>query len=431
MEKMKRLFAIAVIWLGCAVAWVVLGATVLFRTEESSGDMQREVHGLWGPPGVQAPPSASFLERQVKEEVVLEQTGTGDPTKKTIQKESLVEVPVELDASNVDVSLALEHRRKGLMWFPTYLVSFRGEFTFENDSPAAQEVTVTFPLRSSEADRSGESGATFDAFTITDSKGKPVSFRIDGGQARFVDHFEKGAKKEYTISYRTRGTSSWRYALTQGTGRVENLRLVMHTNFADVDFPADSISPTRHGATPEGWQGEWEFQSLISTAPIGIDLPQLLNPGPLASKVTFFAPISLLFFFFVIAVLAQARGREMHPMHYFLLGCAFFAFHLLFAYLVDHLPLVKSFGIASAVSVFLVVSYARLFVGWQFALREMALAQLLYLVLFSATFFWSGFTGLAITVGAILTLFFVMQVTGRVQYGPKSGNLEPHAPLAD
>jgi hypothetical protein len=38
------------------------------------------------------------------------------------------------------------------------------------------------------------------------------------------------------------------------------------------------------------------------------------------------------------------------------------------------------------------------------------------LVLFSYTFFWEGFTGLAITIGAIVTLFFVMQVTGRTDF---------------
>ena len=75
-----------------------------------------------------------------------------------------------------------------------------------------------------------------------------------------------------------------------------------------------------------------------------------------------------------------------------------------------------SFVLASAVSVVLVVTYARLFVGWRFALVEMGLSQLLYLVLFSFTFFWEGFTGLAITVGAILTLFVIMQLTGRVSW---------------
>ena len=46
----------------------------------------------------------------------------------------------------------------------------------------------------------------------------------------------------------------------------------------------------------------------------------------------------------------------------------------------------------------------------------MLVAQLIYLVLFSHTFFWEGFTGLAVTIGAILTLFVVMQITGRVDW---------------
>jgi branched-subunit amino acid transport protein AzlD len=68
------------------------------------------------------------------------------------------------------------------------------------------------------------------------------------------------------------------------------------------------------------------------------------------------------------------------------------------------------------VSVALVVSYARLFAGWKFALREMGISQLLYLVLFSLTFLWTGFTGLSITVGAILSLFVMMQLTGRASW---------------
>jgi inner membrane protein involved in colicin E2 resistance len=140
------------------------------------------------------------------------------------------------------------------------------------------------------------------------------------------------------------------------------------------------------------------------------------NPGPLASKVTFFTPVALLVFFFVVAVSTTVQKRQMHPMHYLLLGCAFFAFHLLFAYLVDRLELVPSFVVASLVSAFLVISYARLFVGWRFALREMGISQLIYLVLSSYTFFWEGLTGLAITIGAVITLFVVMQITGKVNW---------------
>jgi len=78
-----------------------------------------------------------------------------------------------------------------------------------------------------------------------------------------------------------------------------------------------------------------------------------------------------------------------------------------------------AFAICSAVSVFLVVSYLRLVVGMRFATREAAIAQFIYLVAFSYAFFLKGFTGLAITIGSIVTLFVVMQATGRIRWKEK------------
>jgi hypothetical protein len=75
--------------------------------------------------------------------------------------------------------------------------------------------------------------------------------------------------------------------------------------------------------------------------------------------------------------------------------------------------------IASMVSVALVISYLRLVVGIRFAAIEAGTAQLIYLVLFSYAFFWKGFTGLSITMIAILTLFAVMQAPGRIRWSEK------------
>jgi hypothetical protein len=185
------------------------------------------------------------------------------------------------------------------------------------------------------------------------------------------------------------------------------------TDFNEVDFLPGTISPSSQEKSSGKWHGTWQFKTLVASSPIGLDLPQKINPGPLASRITFFAPVSLLFFFFVTAILATAGQKRLHPLHYFFFGCAFFAFHLLFSYLVDHVSIFPSFAIASLVSIALVVTYARLFVGWKFAAREMGVAQLIYLVLFSFSFFWTGFTGLAVTIGAILTLFVLMQIMGR------------------
>jgi hypothetical protein len=103
-------------------------------------------------------------------------------------------------------------------------------------------------------------------------------------------------------------------------------------------------------------------------------------------------------------------------MHYFFLAASFFAFHLLLAYLVDHISIHAAFVICSAVSIFLVVSYMRIVAGQRFAFVEVALTQLVYLVGFSYAFFFNGFTGLAVTIGAIVTLFIVMQMTARIDW---------------
>jgi hypothetical protein len=226
----------------------------------------------------------------------------------------------------------------------------------------------------------------------------------------------EGAAVEIGASYESRGLDEWRYVAADGVARLEDFDLELTTDFADIDYPSLTMSPSSRERAGTGWKLDWKFDRVITGHGIGMLMPARIQPGAMATALSFSAPISLLFFFFVVGILLAARRRSIHPVNYFLLACGFFAFHLLFAYTIDHLEVAPAFGLAAAVSVALVVSYARLFVGWRLALREVGVAQLLYLVLFSVSFFWSGFTGLAITVGAILTLFVIMQLTGRLEW---------------
>jgi inner membrane protein involved in colicin E2 resistance len=125
-------------------------------------------------------------------------------------------------------------------------------------------------------------------------------------------------------------------------------------------------------------------------------------------------------------IITTLRNIDLHPMNYFFLACSFFAFHLLLAYLVDHLSIHWAFAICSLMSIGLVISYLRLVVGIRFAAVEAGIAQFVYLVLFSYAFFFKGLTGLAITIGSILTLFVVMQMTGRIRWSEK---FAPRAPV--
>ena len=406
---MKRLIAIGFIWAACGAAWVILGTTIQFRTGESSAELMNEVHALWGPPLSLTAPTASWSRPKKVQETVTQYAPNGTPFTSTVERQADEQVPVPLVGTEADASLALEHRRKGLLWFPTYALDFRGKYSFEWTGDAPKELHLFFAIP--------QDNVGLDGFEVLGDDGKPIAYEITRTGAQWDVPFKPGERRSFQVAFRTRGTSTFRYELNGGgSGQIRDFKLALHTDFGEVDFPAGSMSPTRQVRQGGGWSGEWDFKSLISGANIGLDLPQRLNPGVVASRITFFAPVGLLFFFFVVTILALAERKNLHPLNYFFLASAFFAFHLLFAYLVDHVPLAPSFALASLTSIALVVTYARWFVGWKFSLREMGMAQLLYLVLFSFTFFWDGFTGLAITVGAILTLFAMMQVTGRLDW---------------
>jgi inner membrane protein involved in colicin E2 resistance len=199
----------------------------------------------------------------------------------------------------------------------------------------------------------------------------------------------------------------------------------MHTNFKGIDFPERTLSPTTKSETALGWDLKWTYKNLVSGYDIGMKMPEKLQPGPLAGKISLFAPVSLFFFFFLMFIITTVRGIDLHPMNYFFLAAAFFSFHLLLAYLVDHISIHLAFAICSLVSIFLVISYLRLVAGIRFAAVEAGLTQLVYLVFFSYAFFFKGFTGLAVTIGSIVTLFVVMQMTGRIKWEEKFAKFKP------
>src|SRR6185312_15897871 len=254
-------------------------------------------------------------------------------------------------------------------------------------------------------------------FTVDDV---PLTVSNEKSSASGTTKLAAGKSALLKVGYHSQGLNEWRYSFGSAEiSQVRDFTLNMKTNFKDIDFPDNTISPSQKHESSNGWELTWSYKNLLSGYQIAMVMPEKLQPGPLAGKISFFAPVSLFFFFFLMFIITTMRGIDLHPMNYFFLATAFFAFHLLLAYLVDHVSIHAAFAIASVVSVFLVVSYLRLVIGMQFASREAAIAQFVYLVLFSYAFFLKGFTGLAITIGSVTTLFVVMQVTGRIRWTDK------------
>jgi inner membrane protein involved in colicin E2 resistance len=414
----KRIIAITFIFICTSAAWVILGATIFSRTYDYGSVSSSRVASTWGTPQNQGPPAASFKTRIDKQ---LETVENGVKVVKKLTEESVTDLP--LQSSRIDIALDLQHRQKGLLWYSTYKVAFSGVYEFRN--PSDKEQTVDFKLRFP------TSQAIYDNLTFA-VDGNPVAITNESNAAIGSVKVAAGKTAQLAVGYSSQGLNEWRYSFGGGeVSQVRDFRLRMKTNFKDIDFPDNTLSPSDKTETSNGWDLNWSYKSLLSGYQIAMVMPEKLQPGPLAGRISFFAPVSLFFFFFLMLIITTMRGIDLHPMNYFFLAAAFFSFHLLLAYLVDHVSIHVAFGIASAVSVFLVVSYLRLVIGIRFASREAALAQFIYLVMFSYAFFLKGFTGLAITIGSVLTLFVVMQVTGRVRWAEKFTIKSAEEPITD
>ena len=408
----KRITAIIFIFVCTTFAWAILGATIFQRTYDLGSASESRVASTWGAPQNQAPPTASFEELVPKKEV---STENGKKIERVTQEKVTTGLPLE--SSHLNVDLNLEHRQKGLLWYSTYKVGFDGAYSFRNASDKDQTVTFTLNFPTAQA--------IYDdlVFTVDDV---PVTLKNEKNSASGTARVAAGKTATLKVGYKSQGLNDWRYSFgSSDVAQVRDFSLQMTTNFKDIDFPDNTLSPTEKHETANGWDLNWNYKNLVSGYQIAMTMPEKLQPGPLAGRISFFAPVSLFFFFFLMLIITTLRGIELHPMNYFFLAAAFFSFHLLLAYLVDHVSIHLAFGICSAVSIFLVVSYLRLVVGTRFATREAALAQFIYLVAFSYAFFLKGFTGLAITIGSIITLFVVMQATGRIRWKEKFAAQHP------
>ena len=397
----RTVIALIFIFICTTIGWAILGSTIMARTYSANRGLSDRVESSWGSPQTQTPPTATtdgVVPKKVQETV------NGQTVDRVIEEPVVARLPLE--RSRIRVDLDLEQRQKGLLWFATYRVRFRGDYTFRNDSSFERTtLTLKFPAPQALYD---------DLVFRIDGRVVPTT-AADGAVAATVIVPPGGAVRLET-GYRSQGMTTWHYAFSDNVAQVRDFALTMGTDFDAIDFPQGTLSPSIKQKTKNGWLLTWKYNNLVTGYGIGMELPQKLQPGPLAGRISFFAPVSLLFFFFLIFIITTLRRIALHPMHYFFLATSFFAFHLLLAYLVDHISIHAAFVICSAVSIFLVVSYLRIVVGPRFAFLEAALIQLVYLVGFSYAFFFEGFTGLAITIGAIVTLFVVMQMTARVNW---------------
>lgn len=401
---MKRnIAALIFIFICTSVAWMILGGITTARTHEQDNKLKAAVGQLWGTVQMQYAP---YVYYQTQKETKVKTVRGSETIEET--KVETFDHPVTLEGSDIAVDFKLEHRKKGLLWYSVYGITFNGSYTVSNHTGKHRifYFEYTFPTMD----------GIYDNFSLSVDGMKVREFKPVAGRIVEVISIGPGQVKNVMITYKSQGMDEWWYVFGSGVSHIRNFELTMTTDFDKIDFSENSVSPTQKIKENKGWQLGWQYDDLISGIQISLAMPQKVNPGPFVSKVTFFAPISLFLFFFLMFIITALKDVRIHPMNFFFIAAAYFSFHLLLAYLADHIDIHISLLISSVVSIFLVISYMRVVVGSKFAFLETGVSQFVYLVLFSYTFFLTGYTGLAITVLCIVTLFIVMQLTAKIDW---------------
>src|SRR5215475_8757721 len=142
----KRIAAIIGIFVCTCVAWMILGTSIFYRTDNLGPVLSSRVGSTWGTAQEQKPPSVNYYTDEVKTVVVEED-------KKKIEKlEHYSQAHyVALDSSHLGANFQIDYRKKGLLWFSTYKVAFDGAYTFKNPMGREEAFTIRLPLPAKQA----------------------------------------------------------------------------------------------------------------------------------------------------------------------------------------------------------------------------------------------------------------------------------------
>src|SRR5262249_44255859 len=113
----RRLVAVALIFVGTSIGWSVLGSSLIARTGQFDGQLGHEVQLLWGGQHRQVAPEAWIVRPVVNTETVETKDEKGGVVRREVKKPALQSIPVALESTRAVVDLDLEHRQKGLLWY--------------------------------------------------------------------------------------------------------------------------------------------------------------------------------------------------------------------------------------------------------------------------------------------------------------------------
>ncbi|HEY1405660.1 MAG TPA: hypothetical protein VF857_03535, partial [Spirochaetota bacterium] len=292
-----------------SIASIIIGMRIDDRHNQTYSRSLKFVAEIWGGQINQNPPSF-FYDGIVTEQFLDEKTNQY----KTRQK--IGQINAGFQEQNLQVEIRKNIRKKGLLAFPGYTLSFHGTYVLKNSTPIRQKHSFIFPLPTNAGNISG------------------IAVKLDGkeytGDSNYADgiawsdELSPGEARTIEITYNAQGTELFSYALADKSIAVKKLAAVVETDFTDISMLDNSMLPATNVSDNEKSILTWKAENVVTGQNIALQFVIPGNYGKIVSKMFLYAPLPIFLFTAFLLILCAAKGIRLHPFHFLFIITSFF-----------------------------------------------------------------------------------------------------------
>jgi hypothetical protein len=283
--------------------------TQFLATHGSLSDVTRQsAESIWGRPHIQVDLGyGHYAEVTIQEQIPRE--NPEDPPQ-YVDKVVQQHVPQNsIIGFQGEVFLAMNERTKGYALYNGYTIDAHYEYLVVNKSNLETEAQFDFALTPNQR--------LYDNFSITvDDKDVSGGLLFNGDIVEWNTPFALGQERKIAVSYTSRGMGSYYYQIPSKR-EIRDFELTVTIDRLPLDllnYPDGVLTPMHIESTPDG-QGSilrWELDRAITTAGMGVSLPQPEQPGEQVLRVLNKSPYAITLLGAIVALTLLLKGEPVN-----------------------------------------------------------------------------------------------------------------------
>ncbi len=371
------------------MGWLMLAGRLEERTYQVMNTQLSAVKQIWG--GNLAQPMPSIRYKRFGSDVSTLSRG-------------------EIHTSDINVTLQVDYRKKGLVYYTGYNAHFNGKYTIHNPENEKIYLSFIFPYPT----KQGE-GVLQNVKLLVNGEEDVEDTEYQPNLALWTGLLEPAADLEVTVVYEGRGLDQFQYGFEPGN-QINNFTMTLEIQGAkNLDYAQSTMPPTElPQETEDGKILVWQLDRALTQFNIGVILPDKLNIEKQLSIMAYRAPVFFLLFLISVSAIFLIAGIHSHFIPITVISIAYFLFYPLFAYLLSYIEVILALAIAFFIIGFLIVNYVRVLYRIKMAIA-VGIAYTFYLGITSIAALLPTYTGLILTIEGVVLMGILMQVLSRYQ----------------